>query len=55
LRSLDFFAAEQDLKPEYDENGYQKIKSPHNNLKAKVFALAFFVYFWTLAACRVDD
>jgi glycosyltransferase involved in cell wall biosynthesis len=47
LTSLDFLPPNKDSEPEYDADGYQKIKSPHNNFKAKVLRWPF-SYFWTL-------
>jgi glycosyltransferase involved in cell wall biosynthesis len=47
LTSLDFLPPNKDSEPEYDAGGYQKIKSPHNNFKAKVLRWPF-SYFWTL-------
>jgi glycosyltransferase involved in cell wall biosynthesis len=36
-----------DFHPQYDKDGYQTIKSPHHNFKAKVLRWPF-SYFWTL-------
>jgi Glycosyltransferase len=47
LRSLDFLPPNKDSEPEYDKDGYQKIKSPHHNFKAKVLRWPL-AYFWTL-------
>jgi glycosyltransferase involved in cell wall biosynthesis len=50
LTDLNFTPCSGDKKvfyPEYDQNGYQIIKSPHNNFKAKVLRWPF-SYFWTL-------
>jgi glycosyltransferase involved in cell wall biosynthesis len=48
LVALDFTRAPfRDINPKYDEDGYQRIKSPHNNFKAKVLRWPF-SYFWTL-------
>lgn len=38
---------------EYDEDGFQKIKSPHNNFKAKVLKWPFY-YFWTLGRLSLE-
>jgi glycosyltransferase involved in cell wall biosynthesis len=47
LTTLDFLPPNKDSEPEYDADGYQIIKSPHNNFKAKVLRWPF-SYFWTL-------
>jgi glycosyltransferase involved in cell wall biosynthesis len=47
LTTLDFLPPNKDSEPEYDKDGYQKIKSPYNNFKAKVLRWPF-SYFWTL-------
>jgi len=39
-------AASADNKVKFDDNGYQAIKSPHNNFKAKVLKWPF-NFFWT--------
>jgi glycosyltransferase involved in cell wall biosynthesis len=47
LTTLDFIFQEKDFQPAYDKDGYQIIKSPHNNFKAKVLIWPF-SFFWTL-------
>jgi glycosyltransferase involved in cell wall biosynthesis len=47
LTTLDFLPPNKDSEPEYDKDGYQIIKSPNNNFKAKVLRWPF-SYFWTL-------
>jgi glycosyltransferase involved in cell wall biosynthesis len=38
---------------QYDEDGYQKLISPHNNFKAKIVSWPF-KYFWTLGALSLE-
>jgi glycosyltransferase involved in cell wall biosynthesis len=40
-------AGKDEFIPQYDQDGYQIIKSPHDNFKAKVLRWPF-SYFWTL-------
>jgi glycosyltransferase involved in cell wall biosynthesis len=47
LTKLDFIPHGIESRPEYDQDGYQMIKSPHHNFKAKVLHWPF-SYFWTL-------
>jgi glycosyltransferase involved in cell wall biosynthesis len=47
LTTLDFFPHNTKSEPAYDPDGYQIIKSPHHNFKAKVLRWPF-SYFWTL-------
>jgi glycosyltransferase involved in cell wall biosynthesis len=47
LTKLDFVPPNSESEPEYDRDGYQKIKSPHHNFKAKVLRWPF-SFFWTL-------
>jgi len=47
LTKLDFVPPSIKSSPEYDQDGFQIIKSPHHNFKAKVLHWPF-SYFWTL-------
>ncbi len=48
LGTKQYFApVAEEPAPAYDRDGYQKIKSPHHNFKAKVLAWPF-GFFWTL-------
>jgi len=40
-------------KTEFDENGYQKIKSPHNNFKAKILKWPF-AFLWTQGGLSLE-
>lgn len=46
-------SSKQEEKIEYDSNGYQIIKSPHGNFKAKVLAWPL-KYFWTLGGLSLE-
>lgn len=52
LTSLDFISQEKEFVPSYDRDGYQIIKSPHHNFKAKVLHWPF-SYFWTLGRLSI--
>ncbi|MDD5527403.1 MAG: glycosyltransferase family 1 protein [Patescibacteria group bacterium] len=53
LTELNFIRREKnDWHPEYDRDGYQIIKSPHHNFKAKVLRWPF-SYFWTLGRLSI--
>lgn len=47
LTTLDFVFQDKNFAPAYDKDGYQVIKSPYNNFKAKILKWPF-SYFWTL-------
>jgi glycosyltransferase involved in cell wall biosynthesis len=47
LTAPNFSQEESRIEPKYDQDGYQIIKSPHNNFKAKILHWPF-SYFWTL-------
>jgi glycosyltransferase involved in cell wall biosynthesis len=47
LTDLNFSLDNSRRAPRYDQDGFQMIKSPHNNFKAKVLNWPF-SYFWTL-------
>jgi glycosyltransferase involved in cell wall biosynthesis len=54
LTSLDFSGkSPAEFRPKYDQQGFQIIKSPHNNFKAKVLHWPF-SYFWTLGRLSLE-
>jgi glycosyltransferase involved in cell wall biosynthesis len=54
LTTLDFIGQEKkDFQPEYDQDGFQIVKSHHNNFKAKILHWPF-TYFWTLGRLSLE-
>ncbi len=47
------YSGERLSEPEYDERGYQKLRSPHGNFKAKILHWPF-KYFWTLGGLSLE-
>jgi glycosyltransferase involved in cell wall biosynthesis len=53
LTRIDSAAGGQEVKPKYDQDGYQIVKSPNNNFKAKVLRWPFSC-FWTLGRLSLE-
>lgn len=53
LEDLDITSPKRVDDIQYDKDGYQMIKSPHNNFKAKVLNWPF-TYFWTLGRLSLE-
>ncbi len=49
----DYKNSNKDEKVIYDQEGYQVLKSPHNNFKAKILRWPF-KYFWTLGGLSLE-